>query len=145
MDTEKCAALLCVLEHGSITAAAEQLGYTVSGVSRMMASLETECGFPLLARSKSGVVPTEECKSMLPTMKELARLGRLYGERSAAIRGLETGVIRVGSVYSAYYDWLTQTMASFSAQHPGIEIHFLQGAAVSSTLCWRSMRWTSAL
>ena len=37
MDTEKCAALLCVLEKGSITAAADQLGYTVSGVSRMMA------------------------------------------------------------------------------------------------------------
>ena len=42
MDTEKCAALLHVLESGSITAAAEQLGYTVSGVSRMMAALEAE-------------------------------------------------------------------------------------------------------
>ena len=33
MDTEKCAALLCVLESGSITAAADKLGYTVSGIS----------------------------------------------------------------------------------------------------------------
>ena len=129
MDTEKCAALLCVLDRGSITSAAEQLGYTVSGVSRMMASLESECGFPLLVRSKSGVIPTKECQSLLPTMKELARLGQLYGERCEAIRGLETGVIRVGSVYSAYYDWLAQTMARFSAQHPGIEVRFLQGSS----------------
>ena len=129
MDTEKCAALLCVIESGSITAAAEKLGYTVSGVSRMMAAMETESGFPLLVRSKSGVVPTEDCKSLLPTVKELARLGVLYKERTSAVCGLETGVIRVGSVYGAYYDWLAQTIASFSARHPGIEIRFLQGSS----------------
>ena len=129
MDTEKCAALLCVLEKGSITAAADELGYTVSGVSRMMASLEAESGFPLLVRSKSGVLPTADCERMLPTIKELARFGRLYEERCSALRGLDTGVIRVGSVYSAWYDWLAQTMARFSAQHPGIEVRFLQGSS----------------
>ena len=133
MDTEKCAALLCVIESGSITAAADKLGYTVSGVSRMMAAMETESGFPLLVRSKSGVVPTEDCLRLLPTVKELARLGGLYEERTSAVRGLETGVIRVGSVYSAYYDWLAQTIASFSSLHPGIEIRFLQGS--SSEFC----------
>ena len=127
MDTEKCGALLCVLESGSISAAAEKLGYTVSGVSRMMAALEAESGFPLLIRSKRGIVPTEDCRRMLPTVRELARLGVLYRERSSAVRGLETGVIRIGSVYSTYYDWLAQTIAGFSAQYPGIEIRFLQG------------------
>ncbi len=129
MDTEKCAALLCVLENGSITAAADKLGYTVSGISRMMASLEAESGFPLLLRSKSGVVPTEDCRRMLPTFRELARLGALCEARSSAVRGLETGVIRVGSVYSAYYDWLARTIAGFSKKHPGIEVHFLQGSS----------------
>ena len=93
----------------------------------MMASLEAESGFPLLVRSKSGVLPTADCEAILPTMKELARLGQLYHERCAAVRGLDTGVIRVGSVYSTYYDWLAHTMARFSAQHPGIEVRFLQG------------------
>ena len=129
MDTEKCAALLCVIESGSITAAAEKLGYTVSGLSRMMAALEAESGFPLLVRSKSGAAPTEDCRRLLPTVKELARLGGLYEERACAVRGLETGVVRVGSVYSAYYDWLAQTIASFSALHPGIGIRFLQGSS----------------
>ena len=129
MDTDKCAALLSVLEKGSITAAADQLGYTVSGVSRMMASMEAECGFPLLVRGKSGVMPTADCENLLPTIKELARMGRLYEERCSAVRGLDTGVIRVGSVYSAWYDWLAQTIASFSARHPGIEISFLQGSS----------------
>ena len=71
MDTDKCTALLCVLESGSITAAAEKLGYTVSGISRMMAALEAESGFPLLLRSKNGVVPTEDCRRMLPDRKSV--------------------------------------------------------------------------
>ena len=40
MDTEKCRALLAVLEAGSLSAAAEKLDYTPSGLSRMMAALE---------------------------------------------------------------------------------------------------------
>ena len=54
-----------------------KLGYTVSGVSRMMAALEAESGFPLLLRSRTGVAPTEDCMRMLPTFRELARLGAL--------------------------------------------------------------------
>ncbi len=133
MDTEKCTALLRVLETGSLSAAAEQLGYTPSGISRMMAALETETGFPLLVRSRNGVEPTLECRSLLPTIRDLARLGARLQEQSAALRGLETGRVRVGSAYSVYYDWLAETIAAFSKAHPGIEVEFLQGA--SSELC----------
>ena len=66
---------------------------------------------------------------MLPTLQELARLGALYEARSSAVRGLDTGVIRVGSVYGAYYAWLAQTIAAFSKRHPGIEVRFLQGSS----------------
>lgn len=129
MDTEKCRALLCTIETGSLSAAAEQLGYTPSGVSRMMAALEQETGFPLLVRSRSGVEPTAECEQMLPVIRELAHWGALYDQHAAALRGLETGVITVGSAYSACYDWLSQTIAQFSAAHPGIEVRVLQGSS----------------
>ena len=129
MDTEKCRALLCTIETGSLSAAAEQLGYTPSGISRMMAALELETGFPLLVRSRSGVEPTAECTQMLPVIRELAHWGALYTQRAAALRGLETGVITVGSAYSACYDWLSKTIAQFSAAHPGIEVRVLQGSS----------------
>ena len=57
METEKCRTLLYALELGSITAAADYLGYSTSGVSRMLAALEEETGFPLLRRSHNGVAP----------------------------------------------------------------------------------------
>ena len=66
MDTEKISALLMALELGSLSAAAEVLGYTPSGISRMMASLEAEAGFPLLIRSREGLRPTRECETLLP-------------------------------------------------------------------------------
>ena len=48
MDTEKCRVLLTVLHERSLSAAAEALGYTPSGISRLVDSLERETGFPLL-------------------------------------------------------------------------------------------------
>ena len=74
MDTERISALICTIEEGSLTAAAEKLGYTTSGVSRMMAALEEETGFPLLVRSRSGVIPTEECSQLLPVMQEIPNM-----------------------------------------------------------------------
>ena len=45
MDTEKCTAFLKTLELGTMSAAAEELGYTVSGISRLIVSMEEETGF----------------------------------------------------------------------------------------------------
>ena len=40
MDTKKLRALLTALNKGSLTAAAEELGYTQSGLTHMMNSLD---------------------------------------------------------------------------------------------------------
>jgi DNA-binding transcriptional LysR family regulator len=133
MDIEKCKALLTVLDTGSLSAAANTLGYTPSGISRMMQSLEDEAGFPLLTRGRSGVAPTPECLQLLPVIRELARAGQLYGEKAAELRGVETGTVRIGCAYVYYYDWLARLIASFAKQHPGIEVEILQG--YSTTLC----------
>ena len=71
MDTEKCAALLCALEEGTLARAAERLGYTPSGISRMVAALEEELGFPLLYRSRGGVTATGECEALLGAMRQM--------------------------------------------------------------------------
>lgn len=58
MDLDRCRALVCAIETGSLSAAAEALQYTPSGVSRMVAALEAETGFSLLHREHGGVRPT---------------------------------------------------------------------------------------
>ena len=50
MESKKWEALLAAVDAGSFTHAAETLGYTQSGLTHMMNSLEKEVGFPLLTR-----------------------------------------------------------------------------------------------
>ncbi|MGI6032185.1 MAG: LysR family transcriptional regulator [Coriobacteriales bacterium] len=126
MDTDKCAALLRVIEKGSLSAAASELGYTPSGISRLVASLEAEVGFPLLVRSKAGVAPTEECERLMPVMAELAALGRTFSEKAAALKGLESGSLRVGSAYRQLYGPLARILAEFARRYPGVRVDMVQ-------------------
>lgn len=127
MDTEKCRALICAIDEGSLTRAAEKLGYTISGISRMMAALEAELGFELLLRSRSGVAPTRECERLLPHFRELVQSARLCEQTAADMLGLETGEIVIGVGYEAYYGWLARIIAGFCKQHPGVKVSTFDG------------------
>ncbi len=129
MDTERLSILLTAIEKGSLAAAAEHLDYTVSGVSRSISALEQELGFSLLHRSKQGVIPTAECQSLLPSVRELLFAEQKLMQTAAQIRGLETGTIVTGCSYSCYYQSLTRITASFRALHPGIQFHFVSGSS----------------
>lgn len=50
MEVIKCEAAIMAAERGSLTAAASALGYTQSGITRMINSLENELGFALSIR-----------------------------------------------------------------------------------------------
>ena len=52
MDVTKCEAFLAAIDHGSLTAAGVFLGYTQSGITRMINALEEEVGFPLFYKDK---------------------------------------------------------------------------------------------
>ena len=129
METERCRALLSAVEKGSLTAAAEKLGYTVSGISRMMASLEEETGFPLLVRGREGVMPTEECRELLPVIRQLLAAADVYEQTASEICGLNRGTIRIGTSYYAYYKWFAELIADFEKEYPGIIIEIVDGTS----------------
>lgn len=127
MDTDKCSALIRVLELGSLSAAAEDLGYTPSGISRMMAALESEVGFPLLIRSRDGIRPTPECDSMLPQFRRLIRESSLTMQMADSLRGAETGEVRVGIQYPSFYKPLSALIHDFTDRYPGIKVEIFEG------------------
>ena len=122
METQKLAALLKVIECGSITKASQALGYTQSGLSHRIRSLEEEMGFPVLVRSKTGVEMTEDCRKLLPALRETVRWSRELEETAAAIRGVMTGKIRVGSYTSLSVQWLPKVLRAFRKQYPNVEL-----------------------
>lgn len=129
MDIEKCKALLCTIETGSLSAAAEKLGYTPSGMSRMMAALEEQVGFPLLDRGRNGVTPTSDCRTLLPAVYDMVRQGDRVEQLAAQVCGLEIGHVVAGTAYNYYYKWLSTLISDFGKIHPGIRITIIEGTS----------------
>ena len=80
MDTEKCRIFLETISQGSMTKAAETLGYTPSGVVRAIKSLERELGISLLIRNSKGAILTKEGGCLPPLHSGNDTLGKAgYG------------------------------------------------------------------
>lgn len=55
MNVSQYEALIKALETGTLTQAAEDLGYTQSGLTRSITALEEQFGFKLLRRDRNGL------------------------------------------------------------------------------------------
>ena len=129
MDTEKYKALICAIDTGSLTAAADQLGYTPSGISRSVATVEEQFGFPLLIRAKSGVTPTEECEKLLPLIRSLLNIQDQLQQTADRVCSLETGSVTVGTAYPVYDQILSKKIVAFRKIHPNISIRLIEGTS----------------
>ena len=127
MEVEKVKALLRAIELGNMSSAAMELGYTPSGISRMMASLEEETGMRLINRNRNGISPTQECKQILPSFVSLANSANHLEQKIAEISGVITGEVRVATAYSTYYKFLTDLIKEFCAEYPGIAVDVTAG------------------
>jgi len=127
MDITKCRAFITAVEQGSITAAAETMGYTQSGLTRMINSLEEELGFPLLRRSKKGVTLTENGQLMIVPMREMIRACNRVLETGAVIRGVVTGVISVGIYFSASTIIMPSILKRFEELYPDVRVRLQEG------------------
>lgn len=121
--------LLEVITEGSFSGAAQKLGYTPSGISRMIMGLEKKLGFLLLYRGKSGVRPTGDCEQILPSIRQLLFAKDSVNQLAAQIRGAEIGNIVIGTAYSCYYRWITEVTSAFHALHPGVLFRIVNGTS----------------
>lgn len=125
MNTIKCQILLKAVELGSITRAAEDMGYTQSAVSRSIADLEREWDVTLLTRNKDGVVLTSQGEELLPDIQSLCNAQRTLETQVSALHGLTSGTLRVGTFTSVSIHWLPGIMKEFLALYPGIRFQLV--------------------
>lgn len=116
-----------VVELGSLTKAADILGLTQSAISHAITSLESEWGFSLLNRDRSGVNLTSNGELLLRYIREILKSNERLNQEVAAIKGLETGRVRIGTFTSVSTLWLPGMMKRFQDQHPSIEIVLQEG------------------
>lgn len=122
MDVQKLMALAAIVEAGSMTRAAEQLGYSQAGLTYMMNSLEDEIGLCLLDRSHSGVRLSESGRQLMP---DIRRFLRSYDSLDAAIRSCkqaQSSTLRIAAVDSVSQRWLPEAIAKLRGEYPHVRV-----------------------
>ena len=123
----KYTVLLGVMDWGSLTSAAEKLGYTQSGISHIIADLEAECGFPLIKRTRTGSGLTREGERLTEPIRALQRAGEQLFSAMDEINGLRSGVVRVGMFSSVAVHWAPELLKRFSEKYPNISVEVFSG------------------
>ena len=123
----KYMAFIRTVECGSFTKAAEQLNYSQSGISRMINDLETEWHVKLLERSRAGVRLTSDGLTLLPYAKSVCEDYRRLQMQIDDLKGLQTGIIRIGTIASVAEHWLPRIISRFRQDYPNIDYELLIG------------------
>ena len=127
MDTARYQAFLMAAETGSIKNAAEELGYTPSGVSQLIKALEEELGFTLLYRSKKGVSLTQEGRRLRPTIREILGAENRLFQMASEMRGLSIGDINIAAYHCLAAGWMPSLISGFQKKYPNIRIQLFEG------------------
>lgn len=126
-NVQKYQAFVETVRLGSFTRAAQRLGYSQSGVSRMVGDLERDWGVVLLERGRGGVRLTSDGACLLPRVQQVCDATAALQAEVDALRGLEAGVVRIGTFSSVASQWLPPVIREFRELYPGIDYELLLG------------------
>jgi DNA-binding transcriptional LysR family regulator len=76
------------------------------GVSHIIAGLEEDFGFPLLVRSRLGAALTSDGERVMPLIRDILNGNEQLEQTAAAIRGLDTGSVSIGTFHQRCLHWL---------------------------------------
>lgn len=122
MDTKKVKALLRSIELGSLSAAADELGYTQSGLTHMMNALEDEFGLNILIRNKTGVHFSPAGQELLSDLRNLLEASETLEKNIEAMRERSFSSIRIGAYSSVARTWLPAILENYKFLSPDTDL-----------------------
>jgi DNA-binding transcriptional LysR family regulator len=111
-----------VLRHGGMTRAAAALGIGQPHVSRAIARLEAELGFPLFVRGHGSARPTREGAAFAREVERTYVGLDHLADAARQIRELGTGPLRVACQPSLAAWVLPRAIRRLVAEHPGAQV-----------------------
>ena len=127
MNASKYKVLLTAVDTGSFSAAAQKLGYTQSGITHMMNSLEAELGMSILQRGFYGVKLTPAGERIIPRIRNLVMCEDALMNEIELLRSFGDSVIRIGAYSSVAGAWLPAIVERFNSEYPDITVSIQTG------------------
>ena len=111
-----------VVDTGSISAAAEQLGQTASGISRALSRLEDKLGVTLLRRTTRRLELTEEGGAFLAQARRILAAVEQAEEQMSLRRQAPAGRLRINTASPFMLHVIVPLIGEFRALYPQIEL-----------------------
>jgi DNA-binding transcriptional LysR family regulator len=128
-DLGQLRAFLAIVQFGSLGRAAEDLYVTQSALTKIIQRLENQVGASLFERTTHGMMLTSYGSAFEPYATLIVAEADNAVRELEAMRGLEKGLIKVGSVASALEGILPAAIDKLLIQWPGLQIRIVEGLA----------------
>jgi DNA-binding transcriptional LysR family regulator len=115
-------ALKSVVDHGSMTRAAQSLGISQPAVSRLLADLSGELGFTLLARKNGHLVPTQEASYILPDIARLLGVLKNITDTSQNVHDQTAGHLSIACLPGFATSHMPAVVTKFLKVRPDVTI-----------------------
>ena len=122
MDAKKLEILIKAIDMGSFSKAAESVGYTQSGITHLVNSLEKEIGFRLVNRTFNGINLTKEGEILLPYIRDFLEANDDLSIKIKEIKGEEESTVRVAAYASIAMRWMPEVLYRYKRVCPGVDV-----------------------
>jgi DNA-binding transcriptional LysR family regulator len=122
MEIRQLRHFMAVVTEGSFTAAARSELIVQSALSTSIRNLERELGADLFDRTGRRVVLTEAGRALLPQARALLAGANAARDAVAAVTGLATGRVAIGTIQTLTCVDLPAELAEFHEEFPGIQV-----------------------
>jgi DNA-binding transcriptional LysR family regulator len=112
------------MERGTVTAAAERLGVSQPAVSKILAGLEAEIGYPLFTRVKRRLAPTSEARLLAAEVVRLYHGLERLSDVAREIRERQIGDLHIYSTPALGRTVLPDVLAGFLKKHAQAHVIF---------------------
>jgi DNA-binding transcriptional LysR family regulator len=126
MNLRQLSSFLAVVEDGSFTRAARQLGISQPSLSQQIRSLEAEIGGLLIERLPRGIRLTAAGNAFLPDAQAAVRASERAGDAARMALGLEAGELEIATLLSMAIGILPSAITEWHLRHPEIRIRMYE-------------------
>lgn len=140
LDLQTVRVVRQVAEHGSLTAAAEALGYSQPAVSQQLRRFEERTGIALVERVGRGIRLTQSGRVLARHANAVATALEAAAGELAEIRGLRAGRVRLVAFPSASATLVPRLIATLGAAHPGVAVTYVEAEPPEAVAAVRADR-----